>query len=367
MENDNNIKSGKSSFFGDVLKLVTGTTFAQMLVILASPIIARLFTPEDLGLQAPFISIGSILGVIVCLRYELAIMLPESDDEAANILVLSLVVAVLISLVSVPVFWIAGPLITQWLHAPELNPYLRLIPPVLIFGGIGMGHPALNYWASRTRRYKELSITRVIGQFVTVGYQLSTGILGFATAGNLILSNVFGAVISPCVLAWQIWNEDKKLFLRSLNCRVMFEELKKHKKFPIYSTWSSLLNSASWQLPSLLLSAFFSSTIVGYYSLGFRILQVPMSLIGSAIGQVFFQRAAESSVKGTLAHLVEEVFSRLVVLGLFPMFMLTIIGKDLFTFLFGTNWAEAGVYAQILSVWAFFWFVSAPMNTLFSI
>jgi O-antigen/teichoic acid export membrane protein len=91
----------RSSFAGDVLKLVSGTVFAQVLSILASPFLTRLFAPEAYGVLALFTSVTSILGVIVCLRYELSIM-PERDKDAANLLGVSLIFALLISMLTVP-------------------------------------------------------------------------------------------------------------------------------------------------------------------------------------------------------------------------------------------------------------------------
>jgi O-antigen/teichoic acid export membrane protein len=114
-----------------------------------------------------------------------------------------------------------------------------------------------------------------------------------------------------------------------------------------------------------MLAIFFSTDIVGFYSLGFGILQLPMSLVGSAIGQVFFQHSAEAYKQGRLAPLVDETFHRLVLLGLFPMLTLTLVGKSLAVVAFGQAWAEAGIYTQILGVWAFFWFISSPMSNLF--
>lgn len=116
-----------------------------------------------------------------------------------------------------------------------------------------------------------------------------------------------------------------------------------------------------------MLQGFFSATVVGYYALGTRVLRVPMNLLGTAIGRVFFQRAAQAKNEGTLDRLVESAFRRLVALGLFPMFTMAIVGRDVFVTVFGPRWEEAGVYTQILSVWMFVWFISSPLGTLFAI
>lgn len=357
-------KQPRTSFAGDVLKLVSGTTFAQALTVLAAPILARLYAPEAFGILALFNSVTAILSVIVCLRYEFAIMLPESDEEAVNLLGVSVMFTILLSLVSLPLIgWGREPL-ARWLNAPQLADYLWLVPAALFLGGV---FKALNYWNSRTRHFGRLSIARVISATATTGTQLGAGLAGYATGASLLIANVIGSLVSTLVLGTQIWRDDKNLFARAIHWREMFVGLGRYRKFPLFDTWAALLNSASWQLPAFLLSTFFSTTVVGYYALGFRILQTPMGLIGNSIGQVFFQRAAEAQSQGKLAPLVENALRRLVAIGLFPMLVLTVIGSDLYIVIFGLQWEEAGIYTQILSVWAFFWFISSPLSTLFGV
>lgn len=354
----------KSSFARDVLKLVSGTTLAQALTLLVAPIVARLYGPEAFGVSALFNSIVGIVTVIACMRYELAIMLPDSDEEAANLLGASLGLAFFISGLTILGVWLGGHSLTQLLNAPQLEPYLWLVPLSVFVGGV---FTALNYWNSRTKHFGRLSIVQIVNAVTVNGTQLGAGYAGYTNGGSLIGAGFFGSFISGVILWGQIWRDDGSLFRRSIRWHSIFLELKRYRKFLLYSTWSALLNNISWQLPALLLSMFFSSTVVGYYAVGNRLLRLPMNLIGSAIAQVFFQRASEAKIEGTLAVLVEDAFRRLVMLGLFPLLLLTIIGRDLFVVVFGESWAEAGVYVQILSVWMFFWFISSPLSTLFSV
>lgn len=354
----------KTNFTGDVLKLVSGTTISQAIVILSAPFLTRLFLPEAFGTLALFTAITSILGVIVCMRYELAIMLPDRDEEAVNLLGVSLGSAVLVSIFAVLIIILLKDNLVRWLNAPGLTPYLWLIPIMVFVRGVFL---AINYWNSRTKHFGRLSIARVTSSIATTSTMLGAGYAGYATGGTMIGASVVGLSIATAVLGGQILRNDKRLFMHFIRWKKMLLTLKRYHKFPRYSTWSALLNAISWMLPTFLLSMFFSSTVVGYYALGFRILQMPMSLIGNAIAQVFFQRTAEAKVQGTLTYLVENSFRRLVMIGLFPMLMLTIIGRDLYIVLFGAGWAEAGVYTQILSVWTFFWFVSSPLSTLPSV
>jgi len=354
----------KSRFVVDVLKLVSGTTVAQLLTIAAAPLLTRLYGPEAFGLFAIFVSIVNLIVVIACLRYELAIMLPEQDGEAANILGISLGFVLITTGVLIPVLWLGGRPLASWLKVPELTNSLWLIPPAVLVGGTFL---ALNYWNSRTRHFGRLSIARVTGSTATTGMQLGAGYAGYTGGGGLISAYLAGTTITTLILGGQIWRDDRSMFRSNIRWRTAIDLLKRYRKFPVYDAWSGLLNTLSWQLPSFLLAAFFSPIVVGYYALGNQLLRLPMSLIGNSIAQAFFPRAAEAKLDGTLPIVVENTFRYLVTLGMFPMLLLAIIGRDLFVVVFGETWAEAGVYTQILSVWMFFWFISSPLSTLFRV
>lgn len=350
-----------SSFASDVLKLVSGTTFAQAIAIIASPILTRLYGPEAFGFFAIFTSITSIIGVIACMRYELAIMLPKADEKATNLLALCLLIVAAISGLTMPALYFWSGAIISLLKAPGLDPYLILVPPFIFINGIFL---ALNYWNSRTRHFGRLSAARITSSLATTGTQLWAGFAGHVTGGSLIGASLIGVFASTGILGAQIWRDDHAILRKSISLRGMAEGLKRYKRFPLIDSSSALLNTISWQLPAFLLAAFFSPTIVGYYALGFRMLQFPMSLIGGSIAQVFFQRASKAHSDGTLPILVENVFHSLVAIGIFPILTVAIVGPELFAVIFGDVWFEAGLYAQILSIWAFVWFISSPLSTI---
>ena len=362
MPKDN--KKNISPFAIDVLKLVTGTTIAQAIGILASPILTRLYGPEAFGLFAIFTSITSIIGVIACMRYELAIMLPERDEDAINILGLCMLMVVVITVFTTVIIFFGGGLITNLLQASGLKTYLWLVPPFVFMSGIFL---ALNYWNSRTRQFGRLSVARITNSFGTTTVQLGAGLSGFTSGGSLIGAGLVGMLVSTGVLGLQIWRDDDVKFKKSVKWRGIIKVMKRYKKFPLIDSISALLNTISWQLPVILLSAFFSPVIVGFYALGMRVLQTPMSFIGGAIAQVFFQRGVKAYHQLNLSIIVADIFEILLKISVFPMLILLISGWDLFIVIFGYSWGEAGKYAQLLSIWAIFWFISSPLSTILSI
>lgn len=352
-----------SSFVSNVLKLTTGSMFAQGLGIIVAPILTRLFAPEAFGVAAVFMSITVVIGALACLRYELSIMLPETDEEAANLLGVSVCSVLVISFLTALLIYLASEVITSLFNAPQLEKYLWMIPIAVLIEGFFW---AFNYWDSRTKQFGRLSIARVLSSLVAQTTKLGAGFAGFVSGGALIGTTILGNFISTGFLGCKIWHNHRALFQRSVSLKGLIEGIKRHKKFPIYSTWSALLNSTSHQLPALILAVYFSPKVVGYFALGRAVLTLPMKMLGTSIGQVFYQKAADAHNRtGDLPKVVENVFKGLVSLGIFPILMLALIGKEVFIVAFGARWAEAGVYVQILGLLTYFKFISSPISTIY--
>jgi lipopolysaccharide exporter len=353
-----------AGFASDVLKLVSGTTLAQLITIAAAPIVARLYSPASFGTASIFSSVAGTIGVIACLRYEAAIMLPKDDEEAANLLAGSLGFVLLLSALMVPVSWLAQYPAHAWLAQNGLLSFVWLVPVAVFASGAML---ALTFWHTRRRRFGVLSLARIAGTASGTGTQIAAGVGGHSSAAGLVGATIIGSVVPAGVLGVQTWRQDGQLLRQSVRLPRIRRALVRHRKFPLYSTWAILLNEAAWQLPTFWLASAFSAVVVGYYAVGTRLLRVPMNVIGGAIGQVFFERAAKGKKAGTLASVVEVTFRGLVILGLFPLLILTVCGKELAVVALGARWAEAGVYVQILAPWMFFWFLSAPLMTLINV
>jgi lipopolysaccharide exporter len=178
----------------------------------------------------------------------------------------------------------------------------------------------------------------------------------------IIFSTVLAILVSATMLTVQTFSECWQLFLRSVRFERMWAALKRYSNFPRYSTASAVLSNLGWQVPTFMLSGYFSSTVVGQYALGNKVLRIPVNLVGTNIATVFFQHASEVHHQGTLRTSVERMFRYLITIFLFPSLMLCLIGKDLFMVTFGNRWGEAGVYTQILSIYVLFWFMAVPLG-----
>ena len=143
-----------------------------------------------------------------------------------------------------------------------------------------------------------------------------------------------------------------------------------YKNFPLFSSWSTLANAISPQVPTFLLAYYYGTSVVGYFSLANQVVNMPMGLLGAAIQQVFFQKISEAKNgknAGEIKVIVGEVYKKLILIGVFPMILLLILGEEIFTFAFGKSWHISGVYIKILVPWIFLVFLSLPISALYMI
>ncbi|MDI2587664.1 oligosaccharide flippase family protein [Psychrobacillus sp. NEAU-3TGS] len=273
----------RKPFLKSILTLLTGTTIAQAIPIAISPILTRIYTPEDFGLLALYLSIFSIFVVSITARYELAIMLPKEDKEAVNLVVLSIIIATGISIVILLIVILWGSNIASMLGNDDIYPWLYFMPLSLFLSGL---YQAFNYWSNRKQQYQRLAVNRVAQSTTNASINLAVGSEKEGAIG-LIAGNIISQFIATASLVLRSIKKDK-LKISSVSKKEMIYLAKRYDQFPKVSVWSGLLNTVSVQLPVFIISAFFSSTIVGFYSLSNRVLNMPMSILGNAVGQVFF-------------------------------------------------------------------------------
>ncbi|MBM3237334.1 hypothetical protein FJZ31_13660 [Candidatus Poribacteria bacterium] len=350
----------------NIIKLLSSKVTVQAIAFITAPIIARLFSPDDFGIRQIFMSIASVIAVITCLRYEFSIPLGKNEKEASASFILSLFFTLIFTLVVLVVVPVLKEKIAQWFKAPRLKIFLWLLPIAVFISGFGN---SLGYWAAREGRFGAMAWSdfgsALGGRLITIAWALIIG-----TSATGLFAGYFAAAAVGILLLLVFLS--RKLVSDIKNANPSFEMFwtvaKRHKKFPIFDIWAGLLNSLSNQLPSIILGLYFSTTVIGYYSLGQSLVSFPMALLGSSIAQVFFPTAAEEyNQKGDLSNIVSNIFRRLVQIGVFPMIALGFFGSILFGFLFGQKWIEAGVYTQILSGYLIFQFASSPLSTVFSI
>lgn len=353
-----------SNFITNVLKLVSGSVTAQVLSIFLIPIITRIYNPDDFGIFQLFISISGILVIVSTFSYQLAIMLPKTEEEAANVTSLCTILVTFVSLLTGVIVLFIPKSIDNIFNAPGISNYLPLLPLIIFLNGMFF---VQNYWLSRKTRFGVIAGSRISNTLTSKALQI-----GFAkwsiTPLGLIGGFIAGYAFADLVMLKGI-KKDIQVF-KNVSIKRIKEMAIQYKKFPLFSSWSSIANTISPQVPAFLLAYFYSASVVGHFSLANQVVNLPMGIVGSAIGQVFFQKVSEvknGNEEGDMKTIVGEVYKKLISIGLFPMILLMILGEQIFVFAFGEDWGISGTYVRILVPWIFLVFLSSPISTLYNV
>jgi len=350
------IKSSK--FLRDAVTLIGGTGLSMAIQILSSPILTRLYSPAEFGAFALYFSFVTFLTVITTAKFELAIVLPKEDKDAAIILLIAMSVALLLSIaIYLVIFGVS------FLPIIKTNYWVSYLPITVFFIGV---FQSCYYWLNRQRKYHTLALMRVVQSLSIMAFSIIFA-FGFVHHDGLIKGYVIGqAVVSIVIFSLVI----KKAWCScgKLQIPLILQLIVRYKDFPLYSTIVGFVESFAMQIPVFFLSAFFGKTIVGFYSLAVRVTSVPTSVIARAIGDVFRQRASSEYVnKGECSAFFRRVCFLLFILGVGVFFTFFIIAPKLFALVFGTNWEIAGEYARILTLMLFLQFIVNPLSNMFII
>jgi len=347
----------KSTYKRNLISLITGTSLAQAIPIGISPILTRIYTPDDFGLAALYLSCVSVLAIIATGRYELAITLPASDKEAANVVSFTIKLCAVISLLLYLPIVLFGDQIAHLLGNASIRPWLHLLP---VSVSVSCFYQILRYWRNRLAQYKAMSADCVQQSVLSSAFNLSLG--SSHLPGAIILGPAVGQTISTALIGRKVWNQDHNLF-QATTIDSESAMASRYSQLPTFVAPAQLVGMVGTQMPTFILSNLFSLNLLGSFSLAYKIINLPSALIANAIGDVYRQQAAIAyNERGEFRYIFLKTLQQTVLLSFFPFFIIYIVSPQLFTFVFGPDWRIAGEFARILTVAAFFQFISTPLD-----
>jgi O-antigen/teichoic acid export membrane protein len=345
-------------FARGVAILAGGTALGQAIAVLSYPVLTRLYRVEDFGYLQIYSSILSFAIVVVTLRFEFAILLPPDEQTAANLVGAALACVAAMTGITAVAIVVAARMTTLVGRAEGLRPYLWFMPVSLLSAGV---YQVFLFWALRQKRYRDVSETRLIQAAAQVGTQLAAGTLHPSLFG-LLLGEALGRSSGGFRLARQAWRASGEA-LRRIRPDLMRSAVRRYKDFPLVSACSALINTAGSSVPILAIAALYGPRVIGMVALVTRVLDVPSTLIGQAVSQVFSTEAAKlaNHAPHGLYALFLATLRRLASIGALPYLLMMPAAPWAFATIFGATWREAGVYATILLPMQFVAFVVWPL------
>jgi O-antigen/teichoic acid export membrane protein len=264
-------------------------------------------------------------------------MLPKKEENAINLVALSIIISFLVSLVSLFIVFVFNTPITNLLGNPEIANWLYFIPLTVLLTGI---YQSLNYWNNRKKQYKRLATSRIVQSATTATSNLSMGFWNIGNSG-LIFGQILGQSVATTILGKLAWDKDKNQ-IKSISRLKMFVLSKKYIDYPKKSSLGAFFNSLSYQLEYILFSIFFLLKYVGIYFFVNKIINIPKQFLSGSIWQSFLSHSQEST--SYILHSLKSKQEKLIKYSMLPMLSSLFILPELFVFIFGEGWREATTY-----------------------
>ncbi|MEZ4755372.1 MAG: lipopolysaccharide biosynthesis protein [Flavobacteriales bacterium] len=346
------------AFRRNVLTLLGGTAMAQAIPLLAAPVLARMYTPEQFGALALLLAVANPVSLVVGGRYELTVVLPRSDEQANLLARFGLLLTIVISLtLGILLIALRRPLADQLGGDGALWPLL--LAPAL-FGMMGFFQP-LNNWLIRKQAFRAMGVNKIVQ---TSGITLLSLALGWGAVHHGLLWGYLGGWLGYVLLA-VLQVRRTGFHFRPLEVAAMREASREHRDFPLYNTLPALLQTLTLSVPVFVMVRLFGEDATGQLNLCRQTVFLPVTFFATTWMQVYTQRASHT-VSERIPVLPGLHRSLLVLSGLAVGIALTLIvaGPFLFGLVFGSDWTEAGLFARILAVPIALHFITTPLTVL---
>lgn len=340
--------------------LIGGTTLSQVLIVASSPILTRLYTPDDVGAWSAAVAIMAILISVACLSYQLAIALPADDASAANVLGLCIVVAAVTSLLASMVLFVGGDRLFEFLGIEAVAGYWWLI---IIGQFFGATFAAFTMWAVRTRRYRHIASGSLVQSASVATTQIALGAVD-PTATGMLAGSVTGSIAGSGLLALNSWRSHRQELL-AITVSGMRTVARRYVRFVKFSTPAAFLNTLGLRAPQLLLVLLYGPAVGGFFALANRLVSIPLTTIAGAVGQMYFAHAAPLARSDipALRDLYVRTTRTLALVSIVPTIIGMIVAPAVFRVFFGAEWEEAGWYVTVLAPWYCVMFIVTPAGS----
>lgn len=344
----------------NTIALSFGFGVSQVIIFFIQLITRRLFAPEVFGAYDVYFNIFGILVVVAALRFEMAIMLPEDDADASNLIVLTFIFSLAFNiLVFITVLFFRNS-ISHLLGFPEKYSGWFFFMPLTTF--FFSAYQVINYWLLRKKKFMTTSVNKILRRSAEGTAQVSLGL--FNNSFGLVIGDVFGNLLNFIMGAYQMARHN--FSLKSVSIANLVSVFRRYIDFPKYNLIPGLLNTVSSALPFVIINKFYGVANTGYFGLSKMILAIPIALISTAVSQVLLQRVTEKRNSGDpIKSEINRIAFYLFCAGIAGALVLSLWGVEILTFLFDDRWKRSGEFIQIIVFGSAINFIVSPLSIIF--
>ncbi len=340
--------------------LVSGTAIAQVIPVILQPLLRRYYSADTFGAYSVYLSLIGIFSIIASFKYDLAIVLPKKDKDAANVMLLSVAISFIFSLLLAISALLWKNKITGFLNLSDEYSFFLILAPAGIF--FYSFYQTINNWLTRKKSFAQISVNKFTRRIIEGSTQV--GLKNIAVSNGLVFGDILGHVAN--VISGLYQSRKKGLNARMISLVKMKYNARKYSEFPKYNVIPSFMSACSFLLPAIMINKFYSAAFTGYFDLSKLLLSVPLALISTSLSNVLLQSITEKyNLKQSLGRDLFPVLGLVLLIGAFEVLIILVYGVELFKFVFGDIWDYSGRISRIL-VWSYAMnFIVASFSTVF--
>ena len=348
--------------FSQFFTLSSGSLISLIINLLALVIFSRIYTKENFGDYAIFVSVVGILSIISTFRIEHLIVLEKTTKEASYLskickkiifyfVILIIGVSIFLYLLTIPFF--------------NLQPLTWLLVPISVYC---LSHIIIFLsWNNKIKNYKSIANFKVLQSLsvIIVGVLLNTILKDF----GLIIAYVSGLFSSFVFFNYKFKKNILKHSFKSISLLEVKTVFNKHKDYIKTSFGLEFFNTIGKYIPNFILNAYYGNGIVGIYDMTLKVLNIPKNIISLNIGELYYQKASVFYHKSfeKFSNITLQTFYSLLFFSVLCYLPFVLFGEELFTFVLGNEWVLSGKLSEIISIWFVLMFINSPMAYIFYI
>lgn len=354
----------KNAFIKNLSMLITGGVIAQVIPFVFTPLLTRLYTPDDFGALAFYMSFITIISSFITGKYEQAIPV-SSKKDVDQLVFLSLFLGIVLAIFITIAFILESVIFKEHSVLGDLQYIYFLLPLGAFFLS---ANQVLTYWYIEREHYKKISVNKIWQSTANVFFSVS---LKGIKAGGLIFSDLLSRAVLTSVM-WSVFIKDikqqhrfKKIFTRKFYLR-QYSVFKRYKRMPLYIVPGTFMNIAAKEVPIIVFTAIYKPEFVGYVMLSQRLFLAPLGIISSSMSQVLLKRmSSELKTIGNCRRTYIYSFIGLAILPIIPMMFFLAFSKSIILFVLGRDWLPILDFLIVLIPFYYIYFISGTLNIIF--
>ena len=330
-------KIANSSFLTNILSIASANLISQFVLLVATPILTRLYSPENFGVAALFITSLKLVGSVSTWRFDRTVPNATSKVSALILCCWGFVIIAIVSVLAMVFIFYEKSYFNIWNESVVMGLWLYLLPIAILFSGtVQLGAS----WYARSTNLKPFSRSILMYTIVYLLVALLAGVFGMG-GGGLIVAATMALVGQVIVLAYFFRFTSYK---RMYSWVRIFATFKTHIGVATTATGVTFVNTLSLTAPIFLLSQVYAVSDLGVYALMSRLITTPLGVLTKSLSISFWSRAAELGRQKRILEL-HKLYVRVCFAMALPALLITVVclvGSFLVVPVLGAYWHDAG-------------------------